>query len=351
MIDAARRKLSGLTATAETAVADAPGRITASAGARSVAEARLPDAGGDQVASAIAVLEQLSPRELQRRGYHFQTRDYYSALNDLEFLDSNRDLWQRRSLPRGIDWDLDAQLALLGTIAPFVAELGDVPSDPRADAPPAYHWNNDFWRGTDAFVQYALLRHLRPARVVEIGCGWSSLLMARALARNEAETGVRTAVHQIEPYPRRELMIALPDHWTFEERIVQRGALAPIEALGAGDVLFYDGSHVARAGSDVNWFFFELLPRVSPGVLVHLHDVFWPADYPESWIFERGQTWNEQYVLQAFLMFNREFQVILANAALMAERPHEVSQLLGSVSEPISGGGSVWIRRSPDSGA
>lgn len=301
----------------------------------------------DPIANAITVLDSIPVTELQARGYHFQPRNYYSALNDLEFLASNRDLWQGRPLPAGIDWDLDGQLALLQKIAVHIKELEDVPFDLPVDTSgPTYHWNNDFWRGTDAFVHYALLRDLQPARVVEIGCGWSSLLMARALARNEGEgNGKPTSVHQVEPYPRRELMAELPNHWTLEETILQRASFLPVEELGFGDLLFYDGSHVARAASDVNWFFFELLPRISPGVVVHLHDIFWPADYPEAWIFDRGQTWNEQYLLQTFLMFNNEFEVLLANAALVAERTEEMRTLFGGLSESLSGGGSVWIRR------
>jgi predicted O-methyltransferase YrrM len=303
-------------------------------------------ASEDPLAEAIAVLGNTPLLDLQARGYHFHRRDYYSPDNDLDFLARNKDLWQGRPLPAGIAWNLQGQLELLREIAPYVKELHDVPSDPPARAPLAqYHWNNDFWRGTDAFVHYALLRHLKPRRLVEIGCGWSSLLMARALARNEAEGTPSASVHQIEPYPRRELMEALPDHWTVEETILQRASLAAVERLRANDVLFYDGSHVAKVASDVNWFMFELLPRVSPGVLVHVHDVFWPGDYPEPWIFERGQTWNEQYVLQAFLMFNSEFEVLMANAALVAEHAAEVQTLLTIAPEPISIGGSVWLRR------
>jgi hypothetical protein len=300
---------------------------------------------GDPIASAIATLERVPPLELQRLGYHFQRCDFYSALNDLDFLAENKDLWQGRSMPAGIDWGLDRQLALLREIAGYVGELRDVPVEPGADSPFGYHWHNDFWRGTDALVHYALLRARRPARVLEIGCGWSSLLMAQALALNEAESGARCSVHQIEPYPRHELMSRLPAHWTIEEKMLQRASLARVEELRAGDVLFYDGSHVARVASDVNWFFFEILPRVAPGTIVHLHDIFWPADYPESWIFDRGQTWNEQYVLQAFLMFNGEFEVLLANSALVTEYPEQVQALLAGSPEPISGGGSVWLRR------
>ena len=243
----------------------------------------------DPVAQAIETLLTVPSAEIQRRGYHFQPRDYYSALNDLAFLDANRDLWQGRPLPAGIDWNLDRQFELLRTIAPHADELADVPHDaPPEGTPSVYYWDNNFWRGMDSVVQYGLLRHLRPARVVEVGCGWSSLLMARALALNQRD-GAPAIVHQIEPYPRVELMASLPGHWKLEACTLQRAPLAPIEALTSGDILFYDGSHVARAASDVNWLFFEILPRVAPGVMVHIHDVFWPSDYPESWIFERAR--------------------------------------------------------------
>ena len=304
-----------------------------------------PAVAGDPVDAAIALLERTPPSEIQSRGFHFQRRDYYSPLNDLAFLDENRDLWQGRELPLGIDWDLDAQLAHVRRLAPAILELSDVPQE-MPPGPPSYHWRNDFWTAGDALIHYGMLRDVRPKRVVEVGCGWSSLLLAKALARNEAEGASRTVVDQVEPYARKDLLRALPDHWKLHETILQRAPLELFESLGEGDVCFYDGSHVARAGSDVNWFFFEILPRLAPGVIVHLHDVFWPNDYPEEWIFERGQTWNEQYVLQAFLMYNREFEPIIANAAVFLGRPGEMEELFSSL-PVIRSGCSIWLRRLP----
>ncbi|HXE44443.1 MAG TPA: class I SAM-dependent methyltransferase [Conexibacter sp.] len=302
-----------------------------------------PPPAADPIAAAIATLERLAPIELQRRGFHLQRRDYYSALNDLDFLAANPDLWHNRPLPAGVRWDFAAQLAFVREVAPYAAELSDVPWDAPAGRP-AYYWNNDFWRGIDALVHYGLLRQLKPRRVVEIGCGWSSLLLARALERNAVE-GTTAKVHQIEPYPREELLAALPGGWTREIAMLQRAALAPFEALEDGDVVFYDGSHVARAGSDVNWFFFEVMPRLAPGVVAHVHDVYWPADYPDHWIFERGQTWNEQYMLQAFLMYNDNFELLVANSALRAYHRDELEQMYAGARDGIGGGGSVWLRR------
>jgi Methyltransferase domain len=304
-----------------------------------------PEHKPDKISEAIDILIGVPPIDIQRRGYHFQVRDYYSPLNDLDFLTANPDLWKDRPLPAGIRWDLDRQIGLLRRIAAYVQELQDVPFERSADGLETYYWNNDFWRGMDAFVHYALLRHLKPARVVEIGCGWSSLLLKRALFLTESQNGTRTSVHQIDPYPRPEIMAALPSHWRQEETTLQRTTLASVENLQKGDVLFYDGSHVARVASDVNWFFFEVLPRVAQGVVIHLHDIFWPADYPETWIFERGQTWNEQYVLQAFLMYNHEFEILLANAALAKHYGAELQGMFHGIGDDLFGGSSIWFTR------
>lgn len=303
-----------------------------------------PDAS-DPLTQAIEVLAKASTREVQDRGYHFQPRDYYSALNDIPFLSENPDLWHNRPLPRGIEWNIEAQLDEVRRLAPFLAELEDVPMDPPPGSP-TYHWDNAFWRGADALVHYGLLRSTKPRRVIEIGAGWSSLLMADALRCNAEEGSKPAEVTQIEPYPRRELLSALPDHWTLHDVILQRAEPAIFETLEAGDVCFYDGSHVARAGSDVVWFFFEVLPRLKPGVLVHVHDIFWPSDYPDEWIFKRGQTWNEQYVLQAFLMHNDAFKVAICNSMLYQLRREAIVELYRDTPETQHSGVSVWLRRS-----
>lgn len=276
-------------------------------------------------------------RQLQRLGFHFQPNDFYSPLNDCDFLDANRDLWAEPVEPPEIDWNLEGQLAVAREVAAFVEELADVPR--RASQPGVYCWENDFWNNADALVQYGLVRSRRPRRYVEIGCGWSSLLLARALARNPEPCQVT----QVDPYPNEVIFAALPKDWELHRGIVQRVPLALFDALGPGDVLFYDGSHCAKVASDVNWFFFRILPRLRPGVLIHLHDIFLPSEYPEPWIFQRGQTWNEQYLLQAFLMYNPRFRVVIANRYLWQHRRDELDQLYRGV-QP-SHGCSFWMER------
>jgi hypothetical protein len=115
------------------------------------------------------------------------------------------------------------------------------------------------------------------------------------------------------------------------------------QRLGQNDVLFIDSSHVSKIGSDVNYIFFEVLPRLASGVIVHVHDIFLPGEFPRHWVTDELRFWNEQYLLRAFLTFNREFEVLLGNA-FCAERHADVMRDTFPTS-PFLLGGSFWMRR------
>lgn len=285
----------------------------------------------------LDALASAGPRAVQDAGYHLQPNDFYTPLNDLAFLESNRDLWTGASPTDAIAWAPERQLEVAAEVGRFVEELRDVPR--RSDVAGTFCWDNGFWNNSDALVQYGLVRSRQPRRYVEIGCGWSSLLLARALARNEGAC----SVDLVEPYGSEELLSTLPATWTRHRTILQRAPLAIVDRLEAGDVLFYDGSHCAKVASDVNWFFFHVLPRVRPGVLIHLHDIFLPDDYPEDWIFERGQTWNEQYLLQAFLMHNDAYRIVIANRYLFRLHGDRLAQYYRGVQPAY--GCSFWLEK------
>ncbi len=280
-------------------------------------------------------------RVLQKLGFHLQRNDYYSPLNDCDYLEANRDLWTQDETPADIDWRPEDQLEVAREVSRFIPELRHIPAQPPADCS-SYGWKNNFWESADALVQYGIVRARRPARYVEIGCGWSSLLLKQALERNVAE-GRPAEVTLVEPYPNQAIFRHLPAEWQVHKSILQRAPFALFDQLQAGDVLFYDGSHCAKVGSDVNWFFFKILPRLKPGVIIHLHDIFLPKEYPPHWIFERGQTWNEQYVLRAFLMNNAAYQILVANHFLFLRQPKELERLYQSI-QPVYGC-SFWMQK------
>lgn len=242
-----------------------------------------------------------------------------------------------RELP-GVALDEDEHAALLSTFVPLWADLDGLATQPEAWR---YRGDNNAFNPADARVFYALLRHLRPARVVEVGSGHSSAILLDTIDRH-LQPGPEITL--IEPYPQLVRSLLRPGD---EERLqilearVQDVDAAVFRSLQANDVLFIDDSHVSKVDSDVNHLLFEVLPILAPGVWVHVHDVFFPFEYPRSWV-EEGRTWNESYLLRAFLQFNHSFRVAFFSDVFL--RSPRLAALPGA--EVFQGGcGSIWLRR------
>jgi len=187
------------------------------------------------------------------------------------------------------------------------------------------------------------LRHLRPERVIEVGSGFTSALM---LDTRDRFLDYRPQFTFVEPYSARlEMLLGQRDREDSRviRRMVQDVPLEVFQSLAAGDVLFVDSSHVSKVASDLNHLVFEVLPALSPGVVVHFHDVYWPFEYPRRWIMSFRWSWNEAYLLRAFLQYNDCFEIMLFNS--YAE--HKFPELLQArmprlLREP---GASLWLRK------
>jgi len=153
-----------------------------------------------------------------------------------------------------------------------------------------------------------MVRYFKPRLIIEVGSGFSSLVMGRAAAKNG-----NAPLVCVEPFPREFLRERFPGLQTLVERNVEQIDLEFFSQLRSGDILFIDTSHTVRIGGDVNYLFLEVLPRLNPGVIVHVHDIFLPFEYRRDWVLDEFRFWTEQYLLQAFLTFNSEFEVLLAN--------------------------------------
>jgi predicted O-methyltransferase YrrM len=267
---------------------------------------------------------------------------FYSALPDLGRVRADAARLfpdPPRTLP-GIDLREAAQLRLLEKLRP----LYDTQPFPALRTPELrYFFENPAFGYPDALALHMLLRHLRPRRLVEVGCGYSS---AVTLDTNDLFLGGRTALTFIEPHP--ELLRSLlrpgdADRITVLGRPVQEVPLAVFEPLGPGDVLFIDSTHVSKVGSDVNHLYHEVLPRLRPGVLVHVHDVFHPFEYPLEWIVE-GRAWSEAYLLRAFLTGNPEWEIVLFNSFLMRFHRAWFAEHMPLFLK-LASGGSLWLRR------
>jgi hypothetical protein len=242
-----------------------------------------------------------------------------------------------RELP-GIDLDEDAHAALLQTLAPLWTDF-DFPAQPEAGT--RYFTENGSFGAADGRVHWALLQHLRPRRLIEVGSGYSSALTLEAVDRH---LGGAVDLTFIEPYPEvLESLLADRDRERVEvvDSFIQDVDEDRFRALESGDVLFIDDSHVAKVDSDVCHLLFRILPALRSGVWVHVHDVMFPFEYPQRWV-EDGRTWNEAYLLRAFLQFNQEFEIaFFADAVRRSPRLAALPE-----AEPLlAGSGSLWLRR------
>jgi predicted O-methyltransferase YrrM len=241
----------------------------------------------------------------------------------------------------GIDLRVEAQLALLRDVADHVADF-DWPAAPSPDH--RYYRENPWFEIGDALALYLMLRRSAPRRVVEVGSGFSSALM---LDVNERFLDGSVHFTFIEPYPERLhalLRDADRERCRIHEAPVQEVPVSVFDALEARDVLFIDSSHVSRIGSDVNHLFFEVLPRLAPGVLVEVHDVLWPFEYPRKWVLA-GSAWNEAYLVRAFLQYNDRFEIVWFNSYLAHRQRAALEALAPEVL--ASPGGSLWLRSRP----
>ena len=200
------------------------------------------------------------------------------------------------------------------------------------------------FRGVDALVAYCMIRHFQPELIAEVGSGWSSLVLGQAAAKNK-----NSALICIDPFPGELLRKGnIPALRSLIEKKIQDIDLEFFSQLGSGDVLFIDSSHTVKIGGDVNYLFLEVLPRLRPGVIVHVHDIFLPFEYRRDWVLDEFRFWTEQYILQAFLTFNSQFEVLLANSYLNHYHQQDLKTAFPGLSSRA--GGSFWMRRKPIGG-
>lgn len=192
----------------------------------------------------------------------------------------------------------------------------------------------------DAVGLHCMLRILQPKKMIEVGSGFTS---AVTLDTNEFYLNNSIELTFIEPYP--ELLKSVvknSDTINLIESGLQDVPLEVFEKLENGDILFIDSTHVSKINSDVNYLFFEILPRLKQGVYIHLHDIFYPFEYPQKWI-EDGMIWNELYILRAFLQNNHDYEVVFFQN--MMEKRHINIFLENWAYDSEVFGGSFWMKK------
>lgn len=250
--------------------------------------------------------------------YDLTPRHYYSPIPDEA--DFPPGFWDQTSALAGIDMNDEVSLELLRAALPaYVEEFRKrFPVHPPENGK-GFWLLNSVYMAVDAHVYYSFIRHFKPRQIVEIGSGQSTVLAVAAAAANRDHDGAPCRITAVEPYPARNIDEVLADI-TLIQKPLQAVDLALFDQLEAGDILFIDSTHVLREGNDVQLEYLDILPRLKPGVLVHVHDISLPRRYPKVY-FDQQLYWNEQYLLQAYLIHNSRMEVIWPGNYLMLKYP------------------------------
>ena len=242
----------------------------------------------------------------------------------------------------GIELNASTQLKLLEKFVPFYSEMIFEENKKKGLR---YYYENPAYSYADAILLHCMIRHLEPARIIEVGSGHSSCM---TLDTNELHFDNRIDTRFIEPFP--DLLHSLIED-SDRERIrviptlLQEVDIEEFKKLKANDILFIDSTHVSKIGSDVNRVLFEILPALAPGVYIHFHDIMFPFEYPRDWVFE-GRAWNEAYALKAFLQYNRDFSIVLMSTYASRFFPDFFANNMPlCLKNP---GGSIWLRKNQE---
>ena len=280
----------------------------------------------------------------ERKGFHVIQVHFYSPIPETRTLTD--DLWEQPSETIGIDWNERAQVELLSTFkGSFKGEYDRFPVE-RTESYDRFSLSNSSFGQVDAEILYSMIRYYKPGKIMEIGSGHSTLLAAQAVRVNAERGGHECELIAIDPYPDDALKRGFPGLSRVVDQPVQSVPLSEFTKLGDNDILFIDSSHVLKIGSDVQYEFLQILPRIGRGTLVHIHDIFLPAEYPRQSVIEQHNFWTEQYLLQAFLAFNSHFQVLWSSNYMHLSHADNLKEAFRSyASDPSTGGGSFWMRR------
>lgn len=196
--------------------------------------------------------------------------------------------------------------------------------------------DNDYFTSPDAEVLYAIVQLYRPQKIIEVGSGNSTLLFRQAIA----DAHINARLISIDPHPRRE--IARYSDEIIREQVENLGDLKRFSELKANDILFIDSSHEVRPGNDVLFLFLEILPCLRPDVLIHVHDIFLPYEYPRQWLVEHKWNWTEQYLTHALLQSSTQYDVLWAGHYFQRTVPDFSSRF---VCWQGASAKSLWLRK------
>lgn len=262
---------------------------------------------------------------------------FYSPIISKVEIDELKDvIWGQNRSVQGVDLNVNGQRRLLKEFERYYSHN---PFDDKRIKMRFYFGNGSFEQ-SDALLLYFIIKHFTPRKIMEIGSGFSSALMFDIKECCMPDIDLTF----IEPFPAVLNSLLKKEDLLKCEILttkVQNVSVERFTELNENDILFIDSSHVSKTGSDVNFEIFEILPNLNKGVIVHFHDIFYPFEYPEQWVYD-GRNWNECYVLRAFLSNNSNYE-ILAFSDFLHKQQGDVFEKMPLMR--VDSGGSLWIRK------
>jgi len=280
-------------------------------------------------------------RLFQEHGFHLTRNHFYGVLPDTRRLDEK--WWVNIPYLAAFDKVKKADTdKIFMNILQWADELKLLPRESQS----GFYWNNGMFPPLDAIALYGIIREYQPKKLLEIGSGFSTEVSLLAAIHT------KTAIHCIEPYPSNRLVARETELTELLRQPVQEVDPGIFAELQAGDILFIDTTHTVKIGSDVNYLIFNILPHLAPGVIIHVHDIFLPYEYPKRWYDEISIFWNEQYLLLAYLLDNPTIEIVLPVYSLSVKDQKFLSERLKDfdiwgLTENLGGasGASMWLRK------
>ncbi len=281
-----------------------------------------------------AVFNSENFRLWEGRGYHITPVHFYYPIPDTGELATS---YPKRSNITGIDMRPASQHEFVNQILrPVANEFQSLVTPSGRDN--NYNLENGLFESIDACAYYGIVRFYKPRLIIEAGSGFSTILAAAAIKKNDTQTKYIA----IDPYPNASLIGKLAGVDIVRSRI-EKVTRELFDDLRENDILFIDSSHVVRTGGDVCYLFLEVLPRLRRGVLIHVHDIYLPWEYPKELLLEANRFWSEQYLLQAYLAENDHVEVMFASNYMTREHPSVLENLLPRGRAAY--GASFWLRK------
>ena len=274
----------------------------------------------------------------EKVGIHITKNHYFSPIPSLAELRKKVDLFDKEIDMVGFDWHQETQIGLMRDAFPLYSHEC---SFPQTEDDGINEWDYFIDNGSfpigDAYILNSMIKHFKPKKVIEIGSGFSTLVMANAFTSPSQE------LISVNPFPGefdKLFTKGFPGFTKLIKKSVESLSLEFFDTLEANDILFIDSSHVVRFMGDVTFLYLEVIPRLKPGVIIHAHDIFLPRHIPKEWIFEEHRFWTEQYLLWALLSFNTKFEILFS-----AQYMKKYNTELESIFPGYWAGGSFWFIR------